>query len=148
VRCASRQAENDASDRHDNEMRQNTQGSKACLHARGELFLLPGIRGSHHFSAALLKSPQLGGVGAIIVSGQSAPVFPGANTKPAMSETFLCILVVTGEGHPPCEMETDRVRKPSPAHRGVEAVGSRAPPLTGDLRHRECGIYVAVGCRP
>ena len=52
------------------------------------------------------------------------------------------------KGRPPREMETaprEWSRLPLTAESRPSV---RAPPLTGDLRRRECGIYVAVGCRP
>ena len=55
---------------------------------------------------------------------------------------------VGGKGRPPREMETaprEWSRLPLTAESRPSV---RAPPLTGDLRRRECGIYVAVGCRP
>jgi hypothetical protein len=52
------------------------------------------------------------------------------------------------KGRPPREMET-APREWSRLSLTAESRPSvRAPPLTGDLRRRECGIYVAVGCRP
>ena len=55
---------------------------------------------------------------------------------------------VGGKGRPPREMETaprEWSRLPLTAESRPSV---RAPPLIGDLRRRECGIHVAVGCRP